>query len=115
MKANQKTSPFDGIKIGYLELDSTCCPQLFCEGRELGLNWKTNGENHFSAELDFGILNLEIIPSAAVAERALPSCTLVFVAGQDMQDQAAPLYQVLFDANPASVGGQVPDDGSYFK
>ena len=64
MKANQKTSPFDGIKIGYLELDSTCCPQLFCEGRELGLNWKTNGENHFSAELDFGILNLEIIPSA---------------------------------------------------
>jgi len=64
MKANQKTSPFDGIKIGYLELDSTCCPQLFCEGRELGLNWKNDGENHFSAGLDFGILNLEIIPSA---------------------------------------------------
>ena len=61
---NRKSSPFDGIEIGFLELDSTCCPQLFCEGRELGLNWKNDGENHFSAGLDFGILNLEIIPSA---------------------------------------------------
>lgn len=56
-----------------------------------------------------------IIPSAAVAEKALPSCTLVFVAGEDMQAQAAPLYEILFRANPASVGGKVPDDGYYLK
>ena len=56
-----------------------------------------------------------IIPSAAVAEKALPSCTLVFVAGEDMQAQAAPLYEILFQANPAAVGGQVPDDAYYAK
>ena len=56
-----------------------------------------------------------IIPSAAVAEKALPSCTLVFVAGEEMQSQAAPLYQILFDANPKAVGGQTPDEGYYFK
>ena len=61
------------------------------------------------------IAALEIIPSAAVAEKALPSCTLVFVSGQEMQDQAAPLYQVLFDFNPASVGGKTPDDAFYYK
>ena len=61
------------------------------------------------------IAALEIIPSAAVAEKALPSCTLVFVSGQDMQDQAAPLYQVLFDANPAAVGGKTPDEAYYLK
>ena len=55
-----------------------------------------------------------IIPSASLAEKALPSCTLVYVAGQDMQAQAAPLYQILFHANPASVGGQVPDEGYYY-
>lgn len=56
-----------------------------------------------------------IIPSAAVAEKALPSCTLVFVAGEEMQSQAAPLYNILFQANPKSVGGQVPDDAFYLK
>ena len=56
-----------------------------------------------------------IIPSAAVAEKALPSCQLVFIAGEDMQAQAAPLYEILFNANPASVGGKVPDDGFYVK
>ena len=61
------------------------------------------------------IAALEIIPSAAVAEKALPSCTLVFVSGQDMQDQAAPLYQILFDANPTAVGGAVPDENYYLK
>ena len=61
------------------------------------------------------IAALEIIPSAAVAERALPSCTLVFVSGEEMQAQAAPLYDILFDANPQSVGGKVPADEYYFK
>lgn len=56
-----------------------------------------------------------IIPSAAVAEKALPSCQLVFIAGEEMQSQAAPLYEILFNANPASVGGKVPDDGFYAK
>ncbi|MBQ9263227.1 MAG: ABC transporter substrate-binding protein [Clostridia bacterium] len=56
-----------------------------------------------------------IIPSAAVAEKALPSCTLVFIAGEDMQAQAAPLYDILFSANPQSVGGKVPDDTYYLK
>ena len=61
------------------------------------------------------IAELGIIPAAAVAEKALPSCTLVFVAGEEMQRQAAPLYEILFAANPKSVGGQVPDDGYYFQ
>ena len=61
------------------------------------------------------IAALEIIPAAKVAEKALPSCRLVFVSGEDMQAQAAPLYDILFAANPASVGGQVPDEAFYLK
>lgn len=61
------------------------------------------------------IADLEIIPAAAVAEKALPSCQLVFISGEDMQAQAAPLYDILFAANPASVGGQTPDDNYYLK
>ena len=61
------------------------------------------------------IAALEIIPAAKVAEKALPTCRLVFVSGEDMQAQAAPLYDILFAANPASVGGQVPDEAFYLK
>ena len=61
------------------------------------------------------IADLGIIPAAKVAEKALPSCRLVFVSGEDMQAQAAPLYEILFSANPASVGGKVPDEAYYLK
>ena len=71
--------------------------------------------NENTAQAAQEIVAQEIIPAVAVAERALPSARLVFVSGQDMQDQAAPLYDILFAANPASVGGGAPDDAYYFK
>ncbi len=70
--------------------------------------------NENVAEAAQEIAALEIIPTAKVAEKALPSCRLVFVTGEEMQAQAAPLYEILFSANPASVGGQVPDEGFYY-
>lgn len=54
------------------------------------------------------IVDQGIIAAAAVAQKALPSCRLVFVSGADMKAQAAPLYEILFAANPASVGGTLP-------
>ncbi len=71
--------------------------------------------NENVAEAAQEIAALGIIPAAAVAEKALPSCRLVFVSGEDMQAQAAPLYEILFSANPASVGGKVPDEAYYLK
>ena len=71
--------------------------------------------NEHVAEAAQEIAALEIIPAAKVAEKALPSCRLVFVSGEEMQAQAAPLYDILFSANPASVGGKTPDEAYYLK
>ena len=71
--------------------------------------------NENVAEAAQEIADLGIIAAAKVAEKALPSCRLVFVSGEDMQAQAAPLYEILFNANPASVGGKTPDEGYYLK
>jgi len=71
--------------------------------------------NENVAEAAQEIAALEIIPAAKVAEKALPSCRLVFVSGEDMLSQAAPLYEILFSADPASVGGKVPDAEYYLK
>ncbi len=55
-----------------------------------------------------------IIPSAAVAEASIPNCNIVFVSGQEMKDQIQPLYDILFKANPKSIGGAIPDDAFYY-
>ena len=55
-----------------------------------------------------------IIPKAPVAKKALPGSNLCFVAGAEMKAQIAPFYQILFDYNPASVGGALPEDAFYY-
>ena len=51
---------------------------------------------------------------AAVAEKAIPACNVTFVAGQEMKDMVSAYLQVLFDLNPASVGGNLPGDDFYY-
>ncbi len=55
-----------------------------------------------------------ILPKAAVAERAIPNCHIVFVTGEAMRAQIEPLYALLLEANPASIGGAMPDDAFYY-
>lgn len=52
---------------------------------------------------------------AAVAEKALPYCNIVCLTDEDMVSAAGGYLQVLFDQNPASVGGALPDDAFYWK
>lgn len=54
------------------------------------------------------------IIKAAVAQKALPACNIVFVTGEEMKSTTAGFLEVLFNANPASVGGVLPDDGFYY-
>ena len=54
-----------------------------------------------------------IVPSEAIARAALPGCNILFLAGQEMKDAISGYYQVLYDADPTSVGGAVPDEEFY--
>jgi len=56
----------------------------------------------------------EIIPSAAIAQKAIPNCNIVFIAGESMKEQITGYFQVLFDSNPASIGGVMPSDDLYY-
>ena len=55
-----------------------------------------------------------IIESPAVAEKALPHCNIVCLTGQEMFDKLSGYLQVLAEANPESVGGQLPGDDFYY-
>ena len=56
----------------------------------------------------------EIIPKAEVAKKALPQCGITFLSGEEMKKIASGFLQVLYDADPQSVGGALPDDGLYY-
>ena len=55
-----------------------------------------------------------IVAKAALAQKALPECNIVFVTGEEMRTALETYFQVLYDADPASVGGALPDDGFYY-
>lgn len=56
-----------------------------------------------------------ITPSAAIAAKAIPDCNMVCITGaDDIRSAIQGYYQVLYTANPASIGGSIPDDAFYF-
>jgi NitT/TauT family transport system substrate-binding protein len=55
----------------------------------------------------------DIVPQA-VAEKALPLCKIVLITGEDMKSKLLGYYDVLFTANPESVGGALPEDEFFY-
>ena len=56
---------------------------------------------------------LEIVP-AAVAEKALPYCNIVFITGEEMRGMLGGYLNELFNQDPAAVGGAVPGEDFYY-
>ena len=55
-----------------------------------------------------------IVAKAPIATKAIPSCNLCCVTGEDVRPAIEPFFQVMFDANPKSIGGAMPGDDFYF-
>lgn len=54
------------------------------------------------------------IMDAAVAKKAIPNCSIVFMDGADMKAKVPDFLNVLYQANPKSVGGKLPGDDFYY-
>lgn len=54
------------------------------------------------------------IVAAGVAQKALPHCNLTFLAGEEMKTALSGYLSVLFEQNPASIGGAMPADDFYY-
>lgn len=59
------------------------------------------------------VVEAGIVPKEPIAKAAIPQANLVCITGEDMlgiQDY----YRVLWDADPSSIGGAIPDDAFYY-
>ena len=55
----------------------------------------------------------EIVPSAAIATKAIPDANLIFVSGKDIRGAIEGYFKVLYEADPKSIGGKLPGDDFY--
>ncbi len=60
------------------------------------------------------IEKIGIVEKAAIAQKALPGCNLKYLDGDDMKNVVGGYLKVLYDNNPAAVGGKLPDEGFYY-
>ncbi len=72
---------------------------------------KANTDIEGTAEL---VAEYGIVEKAAVAAKALPNCNIVCITGEDMKTALSGYLQVLYDADPTSVGGSLPGDEFYY-
>jgi NitT/TauT family transport system substrate-binding protein len=56
-----------------------------------------------------------IVPKAALAEKAIPNCNICCIDGEEGIAYMKGVLEVLFEANPKSVGGKLPTDEFYGK
>ena len=72
-----------------------------------------NGDPAAAAEL---VAGYGITANAQIAEAAIPKCALVFITGpSSMRSAIQGYYEVLYQANPDSIGGGIPDDAFYYQ
>ena len=82
----------------------------FLQDYAASVDW-VNGNNADAAQL---ISEYGIVEAAPVAEKALPHCNIVCITGEEMGAKLSGYLQVLFDAEPTSVGGKLPGDDFYY-
>ena len=69
----------------------------------------TNVEGTAALVAEYGI-----IEKAPIAQKALPYCNIVCITGEDMKTALSGYLDVLYQADPSSVGGSLPADDFYY-
>lgn len=70
--------------------------------------------NTNTAEAAELVASYGIVEKAPIAEKALPQCNITCMEGAEMKEALSGYLNVLFEQNPDSVGGALPEDDFYY-
>ncbi|RGY98539.1 ABC transporter substrate-binding protein [Clostridium sp. AM58-1XD] len=97
------------VNNDFLSSHPEAVEQFIAEHEESALY--TSDHPDESAEL---IAAAGIIEKAPIAKKALPYCNITCITGEAMKRALSGYLNVLYQADPASVGGSLPDDSFYY-
>lgn len=60
------------------------------------------------------IADYGIVPDASLAEKAIPTSKIVCITGEDMAERTAAYLNILYESDPAFIGGRIPDESFYY-
>lgn len=60
------------------------------------------------------IVDVGILGNVEIAKKAIPNCNISFSKGEAMHKAVEGMLTVLFEANPKSIGGKLPDKDFYY-
>lgn len=60
------------------------------------------------------IVDAGILGNVEIAKKAIPNCSISFSKGEAMHKAVEGMLTVLFEANPKSIGGKLPDKDFYY-
>lgn len=60
------------------------------------------------------IVQYKIFANASVAEKAIPSCNVTFMIGNDMKNAMKSFIEAMYKIAPASVGNKLPSEDFYY-
>ncbi len=81
----------------------------FLKDAEESANKVVTDENAAAVIVAQGIIGKE-----PIAKRAIPNCNITLLKGAEMKASVSAMLKVLFDANPKSIGGAMPNDDFYY-
>lgn len=97
------------VNKAFLE-DHSDLVDIFLEEHEASIEF-TETDLDAAAEL---IAAQGIVAKAPIAKKALPFCNVEYIDGEEMKEALNGYLNVLFEQNPASVGGALPEDAFYY-
>lgn len=84
--------------------------KAFLKEYENSVKYVTDNTSDTAALLE----DLDIM-KANIAKEAIPNCNVVLITGDEMENKVTSYLNVLYEANPQSVGGAKPESGMFYK
>lgn len=84
--------------------------ETFLMQNEISVNYLIENPNYAPTLLS----ETGYFESAGLAQAALAGCNPAFIRGESMKTAVEAVLEMLHKADPASVGGEIPDDGIYY-
>ena len=87
--------------------------EQFLEAYEQSISFMSDPDNlDQAAQL---VAQYGITDNAQIATVAIPQCNLTFLTGREMRSALESYYSILFQVEPASIGGSLPYDSFYYE
>lgn len=110
-KANDGKGLVTGVTVvrkAFLE-EHPATVEAFLKDHQISAEF-VNANVEEAAEL---VVQSGIVEKAPVAQKAIPKCNIVCITGDEMKEMLSDYMDILFEQDPAFIGGAVPDEDFY--